>query len=277
MKKIKILCIIFILIIAVPVFISDVPASVMTDAKEIPKELKIIAIGNSFSSNSLFYVYEMAKDLGTDEVIVGNLYIGSCSLKKHRINARDDNKAYKYYKKTAGEWEITDNVSISEALADEDWDYVMFLQYSGDAGKPSTYKPLNSLLKYVRKRVGKHTKFIWNMVWAFQSDYKAKRFGAYNYDQELMYEKIVYATEKKIKTNAKIDLIVPAGTAIQNARSSSFGDTFTTDGRHLTYAGRYIVGLTLLSTILDISPEEIKYRPKCISDEMRRVAAKAAS
>lgn len=218
----------------------------------------------------------MAKELGIKDVTVGNLYIGSCSLKKHRINAKNNNKAYKYYKKSAGEWEITDNVSISEALADEDWDYVMFLQYSGDAGKTDTYKPLNSLLKYVRKRVGEDTKFIWNMVWEFQSDYKAKRFEAYNYDQSLMYKKIVYATNKKIKTNDKIDLIIPAGTAIQNARSSSFGDTFTKDGRHLTYAGRYIVGLTLLSKILEISPEDIKYCPKSILNEMREVAVKAA-
>ena len=154
-----------------------IPIAGKPKSGELPEKLKILAIGNSFSSNSLYYVYEMAKELGIEDVTVGNLYIGSCSLKKHLKNALKDEKAYKYYKKTDGEWVITEDTAISEALVDEDWDYVMFLQYSGDAGKASTYKPLSGLLKYVKQRVGDNTGLIWNTVWAYQSDYKAKRFA----------------------------------------------------------------------------------------------------
>ena len=269
LKNTALLTIVFIM------FCCLIPAA-GTESGKIPEKLKILAVGNSFSSNSLYYVWEMADELGIKEVTVANLYIGSCSLEKHLKNATNDEKAYKYYKKTDGKWVVTKNVSISEALADEDWDYVMFLQYSGDAGKTSTYKPLNKLLKYVKKRVGANTKLIWNMVWAYQGDYKAKRFADYNYDQNRMYKKIVNATKKKVETNKNIAFIIPSGTAVRNARNSIFGDNFTTDGRHLTTDGKYIVGLTVVSKILDISPKKIGYCPDSISQEMREVALEAS-
>ena len=244
---------------------------------KMPKQLKILAVGNSLSFNTLYYVYDMAESLGIEEVVVGNIYIGSCSIKRHWNNARSNKKAYTYFKNTNGKWKKKGRISISKALADEDWDYVMFSQYSGDAGKPETYKHLNSLLKYVRKRVDKDTKFIWNIMWAYQDDYEETRFAYYDYDQKTMYNEIIKATKKKIVNNHRISIINPSGTAVQNARTSSFGDTFTRDGRHLTEDGRYIAGMTLTSKILGISPSKIKYRPRGVTKKMRKLAVKSVS
>ncbi len=262
---------------AVCLFVFTVPTKAEgSGQKPLPKHLRILAIGNSLTQNSVYYVYDMAKELGIEDVTVGNMFIGGCSLKKHWRNARYERKAYLYYRKEGSTWKVRDDTSISEALADRQWDYVIFSPYSGDSGKAYRYNSLNPLADYVRDRVGKKTVFVWNMTWAYKQGNEARSFAAYDYDQENMYESIVHATKAKILKNERISMIIPSGTTIQNARTSSFGDNFTRDGRHLTPRGRYMVGLTWLSQILDLSPEQITYCPDEISPKMRKVAVASA-
>ena len=262
--------------------ISDVPDDCLYSFKisDVPDSLKILAVGNSLSYNTLFYVYDIAESLGIKDVVIGNLYIGSCSVKRHWKNAKGDKAAYEYHKNVAGVWNVKKSVRISEALCDEDWDYVMLSQYSGHAGVAKTYKPLKKLVNYVKNRVDDDTKIIWNMMWAYQGDYKSKRFGVYNYSQKTMYKKIVKATKKKVlnnnDVNRNIAMIIPSGTVIQNARKSSYGDTFTKDGRHMTRGGCYCLGVHLVSKLMGIKPSLIKYRPKKVSRRMRKVAIRAA-
>lgn len=245
---------------------------------------KILAVGNSLSFDTLYYVYDMAKDLGYEDVVVGNLYIGSCSIKRHWNNAKNNKPAYLYKKKYKdyseshnGKWEESKNVSIEKALCDEDWDYIMLSQYSADNGKTKTYKHLNKLIKYVKNRTDKNTRIIWNMIWAFQGDYREKRFAYYKYDQQLMYKRIVKATKKKIVSNKGISKIVPTATVIQNARTSSFGDKLTKDGRHLNKKARYMASLGLICKLCDTTSKKIKYSPTGISLKVKRIAKKSVN
>ena len=57
------------------------------------KKIKVLSIGNSFSQDAHRYLYEIAKNNGTDLKSV-NLYIGGCGLHKHFININNDAKAY---------------------------------------------------------------------------------------------------------------------------------------------------------------------------------------
>ena len=60
--------------------------------------VRILAIGNSFSEDAVeFYLHDIAAADGNN-VIIGNMYIGGCSLKKHLDNARENKPAYKYRK-----------------------------------------------------------------------------------------------------------------------------------------------------------------------------------
>ena len=45
--------------------------------------LRILAIGNSFSTDSMQYLYQIAKNAGVEEIVLGNLYYGGCSLDEH--------------------------------------------------------------------------------------------------------------------------------------------------------------------------------------------------
>lgn len=49
--------------------------------------------------------------------------------------------------------------------------------------------------------------------------------------------------------NESISVIIPAGTVIQNARTSYLGDTLTRDGYHLNEFGRLITAYTWYAAI----------------------------
>ena len=39
--------------------------------------IRILAIGNSFSQNAMAQLYQIAADLGYEDIVLGNMYIGS--------------------------------------------------------------------------------------------------------------------------------------------------------------------------------------------------------
>ena len=70
-----------------------------------PKNLKILAIGNSFSTDAMQYLYGIAKDAGVETVVLGNLYYGGCSLQQHLTFGTKNSPSYTYYKNNSGSWE----------------------------------------------------------------------------------------------------------------------------------------------------------------------------
>ena len=62
------------------------------------KTVRILAIGNSFSQDAVEqYLHELAEAEGIS-TIIGNMFIGGCSLERHVKNARDNAPAYAYRK-----------------------------------------------------------------------------------------------------------------------------------------------------------------------------------
>src|SRR5690554_6809134 len=72
----------------------------------------------------------------------------------------------------------------------------------------------------------------------------------YQNNQMSMYNGIVDAMETVILPDEAFDFLIPAGTAIQNVRTSFIGDVLTRDGYHLSIPlGRYIAGMTWVRII----------------------------
>ena len=68
--------------------------------------IKILAIGNSFSEDSMEYLYGILQDLGYKEIVLGNMYTGGCSLATHAKNIEHKEKGYysTYHENTNGKW-----------------------------------------------------------------------------------------------------------------------------------------------------------------------------
>ena len=242
------------------------------------KTVRILAIGNSFSQDAVEqYLHELAEAEGIS-TIIGNMFIGGCSLERHVKNARDNAPAYAYRRiGTDGKKREKGKMSLEAVLADEDWDYVSLQQASPFSGMYETYEAsLPELIEYVKARLPKKTKLMLHQTWAYASTSKHSGFKNYNCNQLTMYQAIADAVKKAAKAN-KIKIVIPSGTAIQNARTSFIGDHLNRDGYHLDVKiGRYTAACTWFERIFKHNVIGNPYTPEGLDEARKAVAQKAA-
>ena len=231
------------------------------------KSLRILAIGNSFSVDGMQWLYQIAKEGGIDNIVLGNMYIGGCSLAMHRSNAEADKEAYTYYKNITGTWTNTAKQALDTAITDEPWDIISIQQQSAQSGLADTYNAdLDYLIKYINGlKINEDAQLIWHQTWAYPSVYTPvhKEFVTHDCNQTTMYNSIVNAVKTKIATNDAFAYYIPSGTAVQNARGAGFTDyELTRDTCHLSYnLGRYIAGLTWFHKITGLPIDDITFVP----------------
>lgn len=239
--------------------------------------VRILAIGNSFSQDAVEqYLYELF-DADGQKVIIGNLYIGGCRLDTHHSNMQSGAAKYAYRKVVDGVKTETPNVSLLTGLKDEDWDFVSIQQASGSSGQYDTYTPyLPELLKYIQDNV-KSPKLMFHQTWAYASSSDHGEFPKYDSNQMTMYNAIMSAVSSAMRDNPSISILIPSGTAIQNARTSYLGDSFNRDGYHLeTTYGRYTAACTWYESISGKSVVGNTYAPSTVDETEKAVAQNAA-
>ena len=239
--------------------------------------LKVLAIGNSFSEDAIEqHLSALARAEGLN-VIICNMYIGGCSIERHVDNLRGNKAEYRYRKfdvdgKLTEKW----NHTLEAVLAEEDWDYVSLQQVSQNSGMPESYVLLPELVEYVKARVPEDAELMFHQTWAYAPKSNHGGFVNYDRDQMKMYEAIVKTVNQEAP-KVGIKLIIPCGTAIQNARTSALGTDLTRDGFHLSFAhGRYIASCTWLEAVLGVNPIGNTYCPEGMTPEECRLAQKAA-
>ncbi len=227
-------------------YICDFCVDTYDSMPNVDSTLRILAIGNSFSVDAMTYLYEIAKAEGVETIILGNLYIGGCTLQKHSENVDSNAAAYTYYKNVDGTWTKTAAVSLLTALQDESWDIITMQQASGSSGLPSTYALyLDNLTNYVNaNKTNPDCHLAWHMTWAYQANSTHAEFVNYGSSQQQMYEAICSTAKNTAIAQGSFSILLPSGTAVQNVRTSYYGDTLTRDGYHLNDLGRYIAGYT---------------------------------
>lgn len=240
--------------------------------------IKLLAIGNSFSEDAIEnYLHELAAAID-QPIIIGNLYIGGAPISLHVKNAMEDNASYSYRKITAnGKKTTTEKVSLAHAIDDEKWTYISLQQASPLSGKFDVImEGLPHLWTYVKAHAEDNTKLIYHQTWAYQSDSKHEGFVNYNSSQKLMYDSIS-SVSRKIAKSKDFDLIIPAGTAIQNLRTSSIGDHATRDGYHLELNyGRFTAACTWYEALFRQDVRKNRYAPTSVTPLQATIAKEAA-
>ena len=246
-------------------------------APELPDDdgvLSVLAIGNSFSVDGMEYLYDILKAAGEEKVFLGNLYIGGCSLETHDEHFKADDAAYTYYTNSTGTWNKATNHKPLAALEERDWDIITLQQASGVSGKGDTFDPyLTDLVSIVREKCPE-AKLYWHMTWAYQGNSTHSAFPDYGSNQMTMYNAIVNAVRQKVLTKEEFVKVIPSGTAIQNLRTSLYGDTVTRDGHHLSYdAGRFAAALTWAGTLCGTDPQSIDWHPAAYTYSDKQLGA----
>lgn len=243
-----------------------------------PDTLRILAIGNSFSEDAVENnLFELLDAAGIPAVI-GNMYIGGCTLERHFDNSRTDAAGYRFRLIRNGKTVEKNGVSLSEALAAEPWTHVSFQQASGVSGLYASYDPyLTALIGYAESRVPRGAVFMFHQTWAYSGDAGHPEFPVYGRDQQRMYRFICNAAASVLADHPQIALLIPSGTAVQNARTSSLGDTMNRDGFHLelTY-GRYTAACAWFAALTGRRVSDNPWKPESISVETAAICRKAA-
>lgn len=258
---------------------TDAPAdpTVSTDVAEVPTQpsfgsdtsIKVLAIGNSFSVDSMEHLWNMLQGAGYETVVLGNLHAPGCSLQTHLYNMTMDRKAYTLSMNSDGFW-TSQASDAAEALAKEAWDVIVVQQVSGYSGMPTSFADLENIILWLEERKpSADTKILWNMTWAYQSDSGHGDFAKYDRDQMTMYNAIVDTMQQKVLTNPAFSGVIPTGAAIQNLRASSLGDTLTRDGYHLSLGiGRYTAALTWYCYLTGNAADTVTWTPLMYSSEI---------
>lgn len=239
--------------------------------------LKVLAIGNSFSEDAIEqHLSPLVRAEGV-KAIICNMYIGGCSIERHVKNLRGDIPDYRYRKFDAdGKMTEAWGYTLEKVLAEEEWDYISLQQVSQDSGMPESYALLPELVEFVKARVPEDAVIMFHQTWAYAPGSNHGGFVNYDRDQMKMYEAIVRTVSQEAP-KVGIDLIIPSGTAVQNARTSALGPDLTRDGFHLSFThGRYIAACTWLEAVFGVNPEGNTYCPEGMTVEECRLAQKAA-
>lgn len=236
----------------------------MKEPTSIPKSIKILAIGNSFSVDAVEYLWNMFDDAGIEEIVIGNLYIGGCSLDTHWSNMSSNSNAYTFYYNNSGKWETQTKKSVQYALQLEEWDYITVQQASPESGKPDSLKNLQNVLNYVENnKTNEKAEIYWHMTWAYQTTSHHSNFPDYGNNQMTMYNAIISTTKDHVSGYDMIKGIIPSGTAVQNLRSSYLDDSLSLDTYHMSLGtGRYAVALTWFSFFTGIDARYIDWVPE---------------
>lgn len=252
-------------------------ATFCASGTSVPDTLRLLSIANSYGQDAVEQnLHEIALADG-HVMIIGNMYIGGCSLERHWNNAAADSATYSYRKVSAeGIHTNTKGVTLDSSLKDEPWDIVVFHQASALSGKPETYEPyLTDLLRYARARTPKKCRMMLNQTWAYAADATHPAFPDYDRNQQKMYDALCDAYRAEAKKH-RLSLI-PSGTAVQNSRASYNGDNVTRDGYHMHWwFGRYLVACTYYEAIFGKDVTGNAFRPQNLSEERTLLAQKCA-
>ena len=197
------------------------------------KPIKILAIGNSFSVDATTYLHLFSL-CGEQEIIVGNLHFGGCSLEQHLVFFKNNLAPYEYFKNGVMH---KYGVSLREAINDEKWDYITFQQNSGNSGVYESFVPGIELFNFVKDFTS--AEFVIHKTWSYASYYRDEQFKKYRFDQDLMFQRI-NESYGKFARDLNIQRIIPSADAFMLARKE-YGDIFNRDGFHANEKGRYLL------------------------------------
>ncbi|MBQ7631648.1 MAG: DUF4886 domain-containing protein [Paludibacteraceae bacterium] len=247
--------------------------------------VRILGIGNSFTVDAL--EQHMQPLLGAEGVdaVIGYPYRGGTWLSQHDAwSQRNDTLPYNYRKFKDGQFTSTGlgTYSLKMAMEDEPWDWVIIQSDHDSAGIYQSYVPyMEHLIDFVHANCSNpNVKIGFYMTWAYDEGSTYSSFKLYGKNQQTMYDSIIAAAQQVMANHPELELLIPAGTAVQNARTSYMGQRLNRDGYHLHYNhGRYIASLIWYEKIFGVSALDVTWKPESITDycaDMCRHAVHAA-
>ena len=225
------------------------------------QSINILWFGHSYGQDCTEYLPELAVRDGVQNLMVGRFVKANCSLEEH----------YNFYLQGATEYYsecsygktkfVEAEKSVKEVVQGTKWDYVVFQNSLENEGRYETAQPyLNDLVAYVLKtqkeKFNNVPEIVWNMFWPISrlmedgsNSLCTYRLSFYDNSSDKMWAAYIEAT-KQLVEDTGITTVIPSGTAVVNARSTSVNSPdaydLTRDGYHMSNGvGRYLAACTV--------------------------------
>ncbi|MBR3979250.1 MAG: DUF4886 domain-containing protein [Oscillospiraceae bacterium] len=247
---------------------NDTTSPATTEADEPKQFLKVLTLGHSLAVDANHMLALVAAAEGYDGLEVGTLYYSGCPLWRHVEYIKNDERAYDlYYSKSssaANPPQIISDVSMKDALVYRDWDLIVMQGGTFELAEADKFTDGNiqTIQEYVNEhKLNKNAVFAWHMPWAFATDPSLQEvyvkqtgaatnvytegYKAYNNDRLVFYNKTCENVENYILTDDTFKLMIPTGTAMENAMSSYLTEKeLIRDYAHANDYGRLIAAYT---------------------------------
>jgi hypothetical protein len=252
---------------------------------------KVLIIGNSFSYRATCQgganLLRLADSLGIDMYlsVVGNssasFYVNYNSAINDKTNEyRWEGDSY------SGPVSKEEKLTLKESLMSKEWDYIILNQGSKLSGDIASFTPyLNDLIDFIKTYcTNENVKIGLMQTWAYATnEYPTTNTTPLFNAQEDMFNAICSAY-KQAEKDFDVEFIIPCGTALQNARNTELGTSYSdfasseTDGVHINSYGTLITSLCVFNKVYgakhNIKLSEIANYGNLLSDEEFEVAKK---
>lgn len=188
-----------------------------------PENLKILFLGNSFTTGTFSYLPFMLKNYGIN-ITIHILYEGGAGINTYNSGWTSANKTmYSINTETDTEWTTTNNQAASAVVASKEWDMIVLQQGSSDSYTWSNYSNLASLISKVKNAATNP---------AVKIGWVINHLGTSKFVNGTDNRPNVLVCAKKAVDDNSIDFVFPYGTAIFNLQ-----DKYPTlgDGTYMTY------------------------------------------
>lgn len=211
------------------------------------KQIKVLDIGNSYSSNYTDYLPEIFTQIHESDSKLVSLYVaerGGASFKSWVDIYNDNGSTYSIKKVLGSTLEpsiVSDGLEqdgslFRHCLQSHIWDVIIIHQFSGysthyedwSSDKDSGY--LDELIEIIKNNQP-NALIGFLLVHSYSDTYN----GNIEQSSYIRWTKIAEAI-RKLKENYDVDIVIPCGTAIENIRLSSYNNVhdLTCDGTHLS-------------------------------------------
>ena len=207
--------------------------------------LKVLAIGNSFTDDPMAYLDAIVRASGIDRsnLCIYSAVKSSASLEYWALTLQKGEEVT--ITRRTGSLEMPVKQAPLKDLLAQDWDVVTIQQVSTQAQDEGKLQPgLSYLVYHIRENCpNKNVVIAWQQIWSY-----------WNGSLDLSINDWSRITEVvKLTFDYGVDMVIPTGTAIQNARGTALNSAhgFTRDGRHLGYGvGRYVAACTWFESLV---------------------------
>lgn len=133
------------------------------------RELKVLTIGNAQAVDvtRLLYAVFGAEAPGC-KLVLGTLEGEDYTMQQHRQSIEDEITEYTYHKNTDGNWQMSIEYTVLDALQDEKWDVVILQEKNTLSGKDIAFtnNDIRFVMDYVKEQLGYDPTFLWHFVWS---------------------------------------------------------------------------------------------------------------